>query len=228
MDKTETGKTLNVRPGLIATGLTIAAMLAASALVWDRAPDTVPVHFGIDGKADGFGSKWEAFFLMPAVVALVGLIMAVVPMIDPRSSNLAQSSGFYYAVWYGELMVMSVAHAGMIAAAIGAVETVGPWIMSAVGLLFVLIGNFMGKTRSNWFAGFRTPWTLSSEYSWQKTHRVAGWMFMLTGAGMVLAAIFLNPVAAFIAMILGTMGTMILGGVLSYVFWKNDPERSQG
>jgi uncharacterized membrane protein YqaE (UPF0057 family) len=51
-------------------------------------------------------------------------------------------------------------------------------------------------------------------------------MFMLNGLGMILAAIFLPPVAAFIAMIFGTLGTMILGGVLSYYFWKNDPERT--
>jgi uncharacterized membrane protein len=226
MDESETRETLNVWPGVIATALVCGGMLAASAWAWDKVPDQMPVHFGIDGKADRFGSKWEGLLIMPGVVALIGLIMAFVPALDPRSGNLARSSGFYYAVWYGELTVVSVVHAGLIAAGMGSTANVGQWIFVAVGALFVLIGNYMGKSRANWFAGFRTPWTLSSDYAWQKTHRIAGWMFMLNGLGMILAAIFLPPVAAFIAMIFGTLGTMILGGVLSYYFWKNDPERT--
>ena len=109
----------------------------------------------------------------------------------------------------------------------GAVANVGQWIAIAVGALFVLLGNFMGKSRANWFAGFRTPWTLSSDYSWQKTHRMTGWMFVLTGVTTILAAILSTPLAAFLAMIVGTVGTIVLGAVLSYVFWKNDPERRQ-
>lgn len=225
MGEAETREALNVRPGVIASAVVIAAMLAASAWAWDKVPDSLPVHFGLDGTPDRYGSKWEALLIMPGVVALIGAIMAVVPLIDPRKNNLANSGGFYYAAWYGELAVMSVAHAGLIAAAMGAVANVGQWIAIAVGALFVLLGNFMGKSRANWFAGFRTPWTLSSDYSWQKTHRMTGWMFVLTGVTTILAAIFSTPFAAFLAMIVGTVGTIVLGAVLSYVFWKNDPER---
>lgn len=228
MGEAETREALNVRPGVIASAVVMAAMLAASVWAWDKVPDSVPVHFGLDGTADRYGSKWEALLIMPGVVALIGAIMAVVPLIDPRKNNLARSSGFYYAVWYGELAVMSVAHAGILAAAMGAVSNVGQWIAIAVGGLFVLLGNYMGKSRANWFAGFRTPWTLSSDYSWQKTHRIGGWMFVLTGVTTILAAIFLPPVAAFLTVIVGTVGTVIFGAVLSYVFWKNDPERRQG
>ena len=225
MSDDDAPKTLNIWPGVTATAIVAVSMLAASAWVWDQIPDRVPVHFGVDGTADRYGAKWEALLIMPGVVALIGVIMAVLPQIDPRRSNLAQSGGFYYAIWYGELMVMSVAHAVLITAAMGLVANVAQILFVAVGALFVLIGNYLGKSRPNWFAGFRTPWTLSSDYSWQKTHRIAGWMFMLTGMGVMLAAIVLSPVAAFVAMIIGTMGTVILGTFLSYLYWKNDPEK---
>lgn len=227
MDEAETGKALNIWPGVVATTLVCVGMLAASVWAWDKVPDRIPVHFGLDGTADRWGAKWEGLLIMPGLVALIGAIMAVVPLIDPRKSNLASSGGFYYAVWYGELAVMSVAHAGLIAAAMGAIANLGQWIAIAVGALFVLLGNFMGKSRANWFAGFRTPWTLSSDYSWQKTHRMTGWMFMLTGITTILAAIFLPPMAAFIAMIVGAFGTVIIGSILSYLYWKNDPERRE-
>jgi uncharacterized membrane protein len=218
-------KTLNIWPGIVATAVVGAGMLAASAWAWDRIPDSVPVHFGIDGAADRYGTKWEALLIMPGVVALIGLIMAVVPHIDPRRNNLAQSSGFYYAVWYGELAVMSAAHAGLIAAAMGLVANVGQLLFMVVGALFILMGNYMGKSRPNWFAGFRTPWTLSSDYSWQKTHRIGGWMFMLTGAATIAAGLLFNTVAAALVMIGGALLTAVLGTWASYIYWKNDPEK---
>lgn len=225
MTEDDTPKTLNIWPGVTATALVMAGMLAASAWAWDRVPDSIPVHFGIDGQPDRYGSKWEGLLIMPGVVALIGLIMAVVPMIDPRSGNLARSSGFYYAVWYGELAVMSVAHAGLIMAAMGLVVNVGQILFIVVGGLFVLMGNYMGKSRPNWFAGFRTPWTLSSDYSWQKTHRITGWMFMLTGAATIAAGLLVSTMAAALIMIGGTLVSALAGTWLSYTYWKNDPER---
>jgi uncharacterized membrane protein len=228
MDQSQARERLNVRPGAIATAALAAAMLAASVWAWDKVPESLPVHFGLDGTADRYGSKWEALLAMPSAVAVIGLIMAAIPAIDPRRNNLAQSSGFYYAVWLGALAVLGVAHACLIATAMGADVNAGQIVGIAVGGLFVLLGNFMGKSRSNWFAGFRTPWTLSSDYSWQRTHRVTGWMLILTGVATIMSAIFLGPIAAFAAMSAGTVGTVILGSYLSYVFWKNDPERGQG
>jgi uncharacterized membrane protein len=221
----ESPKTLNIWPGVTATAVVALGMLAASAWAWDRIPDSVPVHFGIDGTADRYGSKWEALLIMPGVVALVGLIMAVVPMIDPRKNNLAQSGGFYYAVWYGELAVMSVAHAGLIMAAMGLVANVGQILFVVVGGLFILLGNYMGKSRPNWFAGFRTPWTLSSDYSWQQTHRATGWMFMLTGAATIAAGMLVSTMAAALVLIGGALLTVAVGAWLSYAYWKNDPEK---
>lgn len=225
MSENENPKTLNIWPGLAATAVVIVGMLAASAWAWDRIPDSVPVHFGIDGKTDRYGSKWEALLVMPGVVTLVGLIMAVVPLIDPRRSNLAQSSGLYYAAWYGELTVMSVAHAGFIAAAMGLVANVGQILFVVVGGLFILLGNFMGKSRPNWFAGFRTPWTLSSDYSWQQTHRATGWMFMLIGSATIAAGLLFSTMVAALIMIGGALLTVVVGTWMSYAYWKNDPEK---
>jgi uncharacterized membrane protein len=226
MDETETRETLNVWPGVIMTALVCGGMLAASAWAWDKVPDSVPVHFGIDGKPDRFGSKWEGLLIMPGVVALIGVIMAFVPMLDPRSGNLARSAGFYYAVWIGMLGVMSIAHTSLIMAAMGMDVNVGQWIAVAVGGLLVVMGNFMGKSRPNWFAGFRTPWTMSSDYAWQMTHRVTGGMFMAVGAATVLAALLWHTTAAIIIMTIAMFVTVFYGAYISYSAWKNDPERT--
>jgi uncharacterized membrane protein len=48
-------------------------------------------------------------------------------------------------------------------------------------LMFILIGNYSGKFAAI-FAGSENAWTLSSELSWHKTHRLAGRLFILLGA----------------------------------------------
>ncbi|HAH11704.1 MAG TPA: hypothetical protein DCL54_05835 [Alphaproteobacteria bacterium] len=221
----ESRPALNVVPGVIITLLAVTAMATASFWVWDDVPDRVPVHFGIDGRPDRYGSKWEALATVPIVALLVGLLMALVPLIDPRRQNLTTSGTFYYAVWIGVLAVISLTHAALIVAALGSPEWVAPVIIAAVAALMIVIGNFMGKTRSNFFLGFRTPWTLSSDYSWQRTHRIVGALYMAVGLATGVALAFGGLMVATIVLAAGILGATLLGVVLSYHFWRTDPER---
>lgn len=223
----ETSKTMNVWPGLIATGCVVAAMVGASLWVWDQAPDSLPVHFGLDGTPDRWGSKLEALLAIPALTGVLGALMAGLPQLDPRRENLARSASFYYAAWFGVLALLAAIHAGAIATAMGSAIDMGQLIAIAAGALIILIGNFMGKSRPNWFAGIRTPWTLSSDYAWQRTHRIAGPLFMLTGAATIAAALVLSQQTAIVILVAGLLITSLLSVVLSYVFWKSDPERME-
>jgi len=75
--------------------------------------------------------------------------------------------------------------------------------MLAVGVLLMVLGNYMGKLRKNFFIGIRTPWTLASDAVWERTHRLAGWLFVLAGvvvvAGVLLGAAIWLPLAAIVA-----------------------------
>jgi uncharacterized membrane protein len=93
-----------------------------------------------------------------------------------------------------------------------------------VGALFFLVGNLMGKIRPNWFVGVRTPWTLSSKRSWTRTHRFAGWVFVVgglcfMGAGVFRAHVMWNVAAGLL--VAGIIATV----VYSYLVWRTDPDR---
>ena len=97
-------------------------------------------------------------------------------------------------------------------------------VTSAVGLLFLVLGNFMGKIRPNWFVGIRTPWTLSSKLSWVKTHRLAGRLFVVMGLLFFMLALFRQPwvVAALVSALVVCLVWMV---VYSYLVWRKDPDR---
>ena len=90
------------------------------------------------------------------------------------------------------------------------------------GLMFIVIGNYLGKIRRNYMFGVRTPWTLASELSWNKTHRVTGKLFVVSGLLIVLAS-FWSPIVAFYTMMVTILGAVLFALIYSYLVWKRDP-----
>jgi uncharacterized membrane protein len=206
----------------------LTALLALSAWAWERVPaEGLPVHFGLDGKPDRFGTRWEALLTMPAIAALAGLIFAAVPSIVPRREELAASWKFYYAVWTGILLVMSAGHVMIVLNALDPGQSRIEILLAALGLLFVLIGNYLGKTRPNWAAGVRTPWTLSSDHAWDKTHRLGGALFVMAGLAVVVGAFTLPPQWALFLLIGVIVGATAITIVASYFYWREDPARTR-
>lgn len=218
---------LNVRPGLILTVIVAAAMAVFSAWAWTQLPESVPVHFGLDGKPDRMGHKSEVLFLLPATALGLGLLLAFLPSIEPRRGNLAQSAPFYYAAWTGALALQAGVHVMIIAAAMGVEWDFARWILTGISALFLLLGNFMSKTRPNFFAGIRTPWTLSSDHSWEKTHRLSGWLFVAAG----LLGILLTWTAPLTWAVGALLAAILVGAIVpmvaSYFYWRDDPERAR-
>ena len=99
------------------------------------------------------------------------------------------------------------------------------WTPVVLGGLFVVVGNAMGKLRPNWMVGVRTPWTLSSKRSWDRTHRLAGWMFV--GAGLVFwIAAALAPGRAIVPGVVALITGALVSVIYSYVVWRDDPDKT--
>ena len=93
-------------------------------------------------------------------------------------------------------------------------------------MLFIVLGNFLGKIRPNWFVGVRTPWTLSSKLSWDKTHRLAGWLFMLMGVLFFPVRAVSKRRGSLIAMLVIDALCVVWMIVYSYLVYRNDPQRT--
>ncbi len=218
---------MNYRPMLIINLALVAAMAGFSAWAWNQMADTasIPIHWNLEGRADGFGSKAQALMLMPALLFGVTLLMRIVPSLDPRRENSDGNGKFWNAIAIQIGLLLAYVHTLLVLAALGKPLDVTNAIIPALCILFVGIGNYLGKTRSNWFGGVRTPWTMSSDYSWDKTNRVAGYMFMLSGAATFVTWLGAGPAQSLMVLLVSLMVTTLAAVVVSYIFWRNDPAR---
>ncbi|HZT05542.1 MAG TPA: SdpI family protein [Chloroflexota bacterium] len=205
----------------------VLGMFAFSAWAWVLLPSDawLPVHWGPSGQPDRYGGKGEALLVTPAMAAVVTAILALLPRVEPRRANLIASSGAYAVIWIAVVAFLAAVHVFLVLTSVGVAISVYAALPVAVGALFIVIGAQLGKTRSNFFMGVRTPWTLSSELSWARTHRVGGRAFIVLGLLFLLAGATNDPRLLF-AVVVG-LPIMIIGLVAySYVVWRSDPGRT--
>ncbi len=221
---------MKVRSIVVIGGVIVLGMLAVSAWAWPQIPANaqIPIHWGPDGQVDGYGPKWVGLLGLPAVALAVVGLLAVIPRFEPRRANLERSSTAYVAIALTVVGFFAVLHLVAVMAALGSDINTTTIALAGTGVLFVVMGNFMGKTRSNWFFGIRTPWTLSSDRSWTQTHRLGGWLFVAIGIGVLIATLALGPVVALWIMVGGLAVSVIGLFAYSYVVWRDDPARQTG
>lgn len=206
------------------SALFLLVMVGFSLWAWTRVPAgvQVPIHWNAAGEPDNYGSKFVGIFLMPLVALGVILIFSLIRFIDPLRANIARSGTAFRATLLGVLFFMTAIHGAAMAYIAGYPLNIGYIAAPAVGLLFIIMGNYLGKIRRNYMFGVRTPWTLASDLSWNKTHRFAGKLFVVTGL-LILFVSFWNPAWAFYTMIGAIVITLVLTMIYSYQVWKNDP-----
>ena len=219
---------MNVKPLVIVNSVVIASMAALSVWAWQSIPGDaqIPVHWGLDGVPDRYGSKVEALIVLPIIAAVLTAIMWFLPRIDPRRAHLESSAKMWNAVTIAIAGLLAYVHVLLVLGAMGRRFDMTDYMIPAIAVMFIIIGNYISKTRSNWFAGVRTPWSMSSEYSWTKTHRLASKLFMGSGVLTLVTWLIAGAKVATVVFIAAILITAIGSVVVSYVYWKNDPART--
>jgi uncharacterized membrane protein len=168
----------------VCLGLCLAA-LAVTAALYGRLPELVPTHFNMAGEPDRWSDRLTAGLMMPGTMALMWLLLWGLPKISPTGWRVEPFFEVWNRIQVALLVFFLLMHVGILGHAVGWWGAdLGRAIMVGVGLLFVTLGNYLGKTTRNFFLGIRTPWTLASDEVWRRTHRLGGWV--MVGAGMVL------------------------------------------
>jgi uncharacterized membrane protein len=202
----------------------LAGMFLLAAITWSRAPERIPVHWDMNGEVNGYGGKFEGLLLVPLIALGIYLIFLVMPRFDPLRANYDHFAGVYALFRFGVLAFLALVYGAIHLWIRGHRLPMRGLIPILTGGLLILIGHVMGEIRPNWFIGIRTPWTLSSTRSWTKTHQVAGWVFTIEGASLILAGLFHSGGALVASIAIGGAG--IVGTIIySYVVWRDDPDR---
>jgi uncharacterized membrane protein len=202
-------------PGLLA--ILIAAVV--SWLTVDQLPDSVPTHWGLDGQPDGYSSPGVAAFLLPAFGLVLAAILAVIPRLDPRQEAYTQAGSPYWIIANAALVFLAALHLTIIGFAFGWPIPIGTVVPIGVGILFIIIGALMERMPPSWFMGIRTPWTLSNDEVWRKTHQVGGVCFILAGLLLVVAG-FVKPEGLLITLLVVAGVSAAVPVAYSWVVWR--------
>jgi len=207
-------------------GIVIAAF-AAGVSVWacPRLPPTMATHWSLNGTPDGFSSRLMAVSIVPALLVFMTVLFNVLPKVDPRRENYAKFLSSYWLIANAVILFLLLAHALIIASGLGYGVRIDRLMPLGVGLLFVFLGNYLTRVEPNWFIGIRTPWTLSSDTVWRRTHRTGGWLMVIGGLVLAIGAFVAR--SAFLVLFVATIILVaVIPVVQSYVLWKREQRKS--
>lgn len=206
----------------------VIALLAAAFSVWayPRLPDVVTTHWNFKGEPDGYSPRLLAAGFFPLLIAVFPLVFRFLPRIDPKRENYAKFSESYWFIANSVVLLLAGIHVAVLLHGMGAPVDINLMIGLGVGLLLMVMGNYLGRVQPNWFMGVRTPWTLASERVWRKTNRTAGWLFV--AAGLVIAISSFLPIVPTVAVMGIAIGLAALIPVVqSYILWKREQSDAQ-
>ena len=201
-------------PLLIITSIVILLPILVGLILWNQLPDPVPSHWNAAGEVDGYSSKPVAVFAMPLVLLLIHWLAAVITGLDPKKQNQSEKVRvlIFWIVPALSLLVSALTYSAALGKSLR-VETIMPIF---VGLLFLALGNYLPKCKQNYTVGIKIPWTLHSEENWNKTHRLAGWLWV--GGGLFCL------VAGFLGIFLLTVPVLLVMAIVpiiySYILYK--------
>lgn len=203
--------------GIILIALTLLAWM----LSWPYLPESVPSHWNAAGEVDGYMSKMGMMIFDIGIMLFVFVIVTFIPRIDPKKENYEKFAKSYDIIKNVILLFIFVINMTTLSSALGYDVPVGQATDFMIGLLFIILGNYMQRSKQTFFFGIRTPWTLSSEEVWRKTHRLGGRLFIIGGL-LIMGSSFLPGSWKIVGLIATVIAVTVIPIVYSYIIYKKE------
>jgi len=200
----------------------IVGAIIAGLLLWNQLPEQMASHWNVNDQVDGYMPKFWGVFMVPLITLGMFALFLVVPSIDPLKANIAQFREVFNLFIVLIVAFMLYIHALTLAWSLGYTGfKMSTSMLPAMGLLFIFIGFMLRKAKRNFFIGIRTPWTLSSDTVWDKTHQLGAILFMASGVFTLVGGIF-GGMTAFWFLFVPLMGSTIFLLVYSFVLYQRE------
>lgn len=220
---------MKTRTAVIIVVIISAALALMGFALSGRIEPPYVTHWDAQGNPNGFGSAFVAFYLMPLMILGISLLLLSIQKIDPLGKNYMSFRPTLNT--FVVLMAAFMAYVQIMTLVwnLGYQFDFTRMMIPAMGLLFIFLGSMLGKVRQNWFIGIRTPWTISNEEVWNKTHALGGKLFMIAGAISLLGIFF--PILSIFFLMVPLFAVTIITIVYSYQEYKrvtgrHDPVQS--
>lgn len=197
--------------------------------IWNNLPNSVPTHYNIHNVADDFGTKLEMLMLiilMPGIALVTSLLILNIDKFDPKK-QMKSNAKLLIKISWSIIIFMTLISCYIVYTTENYTNSTykefsSKYIIALVALLFTVIGNYMNNLKPNYFVGIRTPWTLSNDENWKRTHYLASKLWFFGGLVLfILSLVLPNPYSS---NLIG-LGVIPLGGIpiiySFYLFKKN-------
>lgn len=158
-----------------------------------KLPQKIPTHWNAKGEIDGYTDKPLGVYIIPIISTMTSLLLLLLPKIAPKGFKLDSAKTIYMTVVLIGAMFLLGVMVMTFEAALNKTVDINRWMPIGSGVLFIIIGNYLSKVPKNFFLGIRTPWTLSSDKVWYKTHRLGSWIFVVAGILTLFGGLFNWP-----------------------------------
>jgi len=206
---------------IIALGMIVIAIMAG-VFLWNQLPEQMASHWNANDEVDGTMPKFWGVFLMPIVTLGMFALFIFIPNMDPLKANIVEFRETFNLFIVFFVMFMLYVHILTLIWSLGYNNfKMSTALLPIIGLMFIFIGYMLRKARRNFFIGIRTPWTLSSDTVWSKTHQLGSILFMLSGVFAMIGGFF-GGMLAFWLMFVPLIGSTLFLVAYSYVLYRNE------
>lgn len=188
------------------------------AFAYPHVPDIMPTHWNAQGEIDGYMDKFWGLFLLPMISFGIFALFVYIPKYEPRKKNLEAFKDYYQGIVLVTVCFLFYIFVLSILAAFGYNFNMIQMMSPAFAAIFYYMGVALEKTKSNFFVGIRTPWTISDDTVWEKTHKIGGKLFKTSGI-IALFGVFFKQIA-FLLIIAPILAVSAFVFVYSYVEYK--------
>lgn len=204
--------------------LTILVIILLSFIIgiylYPQMPEKVASHWNARGQVDSYMSKFWGLFLMPLILAGLFPLFLLIPQIDPLKENIKKFRKYYDGFILIMVLFFFYIYILTILWNLDVKFNMTQLLIPAIGLLFYYAGILMKNAKRNWFIGIRTPWTLSSDRVWDKTHKIGGKLFKVAGLIALIGFFFLKHAIFF--MIIPAILFSVYTIIYSYVEYQKE------
>jgi uncharacterized membrane protein len=200
--------------------LVLLLPFALIAIFWNELPDRIPMHWNASGEVNGWAGKSGIFFA-PCLNIALAILLYYLPRIDPKYANYALFPKAYHTIRKAIAEFIFAVFGLTLGWSLGLTFDMNRLIFIGLSVLFLVMGNVMRSFRQNFFAGIRTPWTLSDPAVWDKTHKFSSWIWTGGALGLLIFSLTYDSTRSFhYVFLIVTLTMALISIVASYVFYR--------
>ena len=211
---------MSTRNTLILIVVLVALMVGIGFYAYPRMPEVVATHWNAQGIPNGYGSRFQAAFILPLITLVVAALLLFLPEIDPLKANIEKFRPDFNGFMLAFALFFFYLHVLTTLLNLGFQFSLNQFLVPGFGIFIYAAGVLLGKAKRNFFIGIRTPWTLSSDTVWAKTHVLGGLLFKICGVIAILG--ILSPNLALLFLVVPLLAASAIAVVYSYILFRSE------